>query len=145
MARAIGRVADNMRTILSLVENRCQTRWSGPRLARCSSSPASARPDSADAGGGEELRRGLLQALGILAAKPGYVGGDVGRNVDDPTLWVLTTRWENVGSYRRALGSYEGKMHIQPLMVHALDEPSAYEVVEEGTDLNRGATPRSIG
>lgn len=102
-------------------------------------------PDPADAdAAGEELRRGLLQALAILADKPGYVGGEVGRNVDDPTLWVLTTRWENVGSYRRALGSYEGKMHIQPLMVHALDEPSAYELVEEGTDLNR-AEPRSIG
>jgi hypothetical protein len=97
-----------------------------------------------DAAAEEELRAGLLQALAILAAKPGYVGGEVGRNVDDPTLWVLTTRWENVGSYRRALGSYEGKMHIQPLMVHALDEPSAYEVVEEGTDLNE-AHPRSIG
>ena len=92
----------------------------------------------------DELRRGLLQALGILAAKPGYVAGDVGRNVDDPTLWVLTTRWENVGSYRRALGSYEAKMHVQPLMVHALDEPSAYEVVEEGTDLNE-VRPRSLG
>ena len=92
----------------------------------------------------EEVRVGLLRALTILAGKPGYVTGGVGRNVDDPTLWVLTTRWENVGSYRRALGSYEGKMHIQPLMVHALDEPSAYEVVEEGTDLNE-AQPRSIG
>ena len=91
-----------------------------------------------------ELRVGLLRALDVLAAKPGWVGGDVGRNVDDPALWVLTTRWENVGSYRRALGSYEGKMHIQPLMVHALDEPSAYEVVEEGTDLNE-AQPRSLG
>ena len=27
-------------------------------------------------------------------------------------------------------------MHVQPLMVHALDEPSAYELVEPGTDLN---------
>ena len=99
---------------------------------------------AADTSAEDELRRGLLQALGILAAKPGYVAGDVGRNVDDPTLWVLTTRWENVGSYRRALGSYEAKMHVQPLMVHALDEPSAYEVVEEGTDLNE-VRPRSLG
>jgi hypothetical protein len=102
------------------------------------------RTPSPDAAAESELRAGLLQALAILAAKPGWAGGDVGRNVDDPSLWVLTTRWENVGSYRRALGSYEGKMHIQPLMVHALDEPSAYEVVEEGTDLNE-AQPRSIG
>ncbi|MFM6850353.1 MAG: antibiotic biosynthesis monooxygenase family protein [Terrabacter sp.] len=92
----------------------------------------------------DEMRQGLLRALGILAAKPGYVGGEVGRNVDDPTLWVLATRWENVGSYRRALGSYESKMHVQPLMVHALDEPSAYELVEEGTDLNE-VRPRSLG
>ena len=35
-------------------------------------------------------------------------------------------------------------MHVQPLMVHALDEPSAYEVVEEGTDLNE-VRPRSLG
>ncbi len=33
---------------------------------------------------------------------------------------------------------------LRALMVHALDEPSAYEVVEEGTDLNE-AQPRSIG
>ncbi|RYC14596.1 antibiotic biosynthesis monooxygenase family protein [Nocardioides zhouii] len=102
------------------------------------------RAPGPDPTAGEELRRGLLHALAILAAKPGHVRGEVGRNVDDPTLWVLTTRWENVGSYRRALGSYEGKMHIQPLMVHAVDEPSAYEVVEEGTDLNE-AQPRSLG
>lgn len=102
------------------------------------------RTSSPDAAAGSELRAGLLHALEVLAAKPGYVAGEVGRNVDDPTLWVLSTRWENVGSYRRALGSYEGKMHVQPLMVRALDEPSAYEVVEEGTDLNE-AQPRSLG
>ena len=102
------------------------------------------RAPGSDEAAEEDLRRGLLQAVGILAAKPGWVGGDVGRNVDDPSLWVLTTRWVNVGSYRRALGSYEGKMHIQPLMVHAVDEPSAYEVVEEGTDLNE-SQPRSLG
>jgi hypothetical protein len=102
------------------------------------------RTPSTEAAAEDELRLGLLQALDILAAKPGYVGGDVGRNVDDPALWVLTTRWQDVGSYRRALGSYEGKMHIQPLMVHALDEPSAYEVVAEGTDLN-DPQPRSLG
>ncbi len=102
------------------------------------------RTPSPDPAAEQELREGLLRALGILAAKPGYVGGEVGRNVDDPTLWAITTRWENVGSYRRALGSYESKMHIQPLMVHALDEPSAYESVEDGTDLNQ-VRPRSLG
>lgn len=98
----------------------------------------------ADAAAVEELRAGLQRARAILAAQAGFVWGEVGRNVDDPGLWVLSTRWENVGSYRRALSSYESKMHVQPLMVHAVDEPSAYELVEEGTDLNE-AKPRSIG
>ena len=102
------------------------------------------RAPADDDAAAEALRAGLLRARAILADKPGFLGGEVGRNVDDPGLWVLTTRWENVGSYRRALSSYESKMHIQPLMVHALDEPSAYEVVREGTDLNQ-AEPRSLG
>lgn len=90
------------------------------------------------------LRDGLHRSLEILGAQPGFLGGEVGRNIDDPSLWVLSTRWANVGSYRRALGSYDSKMHVQPLMVHALDEPSAYEVAEEGTDLNE-AVARSLG
>ncbi|KRF30581.1 antibiotic biosynthesis monooxygenase family protein [Nocardioides sp. Soil805] len=94
------------------------------------------RAPSPDPAAVTALLAGLEQAQGIFAARPGYLGGEIGRNLDDPDLWVLSSRWENVGSYRRALSSYEGKMHIQPLMVHAVDEPSAYEVVEPGADLN---------
>ena len=83
-------------------------------------------------------------AVAFFRFRPGNVTADLVRNLNEPDLWAIRTEWENVGSYRRALGSYEGKMHIQPLMVHALDEPSAYEVVEEGTDLNE-AQPRSLG
>lgn len=93
-------------------------------------------------GAGQELRGGLDQSLAILAEKAGFLGGEVARNIDDPDLWVLCTRWRNVGSYRRALGSWESKMHIQPLMVHALDEPSAYEVLLPGEQPNE-AVPRA--
>jgi hypothetical protein len=93
-------------------------------------------PEAAGGSADAPLRSGLEHAREVLAAKPGYAGGEVGRNVDDPGLWVLSTRWRDIGSYRRALGSWEGKMHIQPLMVHALDEPSAYELDGPGADLN---------
>ena len=53
-------------------------------------------------------------ALAALAERPGYVGGHVGRNVDDPDLWVLTTSWANVGSYRRALSAYDVKVARRP-------------------------------
>lgn len=82
--------------------------------------------------GVEAFAEDLAAAHALLAAKPGYVGGAVGRNVDDPSLWLLQTRWVDVGSYRRALSAYDVKLGAVPLLSRALDEPSAYEVVGEG-------------
>jgi quinol monooxygenase YgiN len=93
---------------------------------------------------GEAFRAELSVAHAALAERPGYVDGRVGRNLDDPTLWVLTTRWEHVGAYRRALSAYEVKLNAVPLLSRAVDEPSAYEVVEPGTVLNIEST-RSLG
>jgi len=92
---------------------------------------------------GEAFRVELQQALDALAERPGHLGGTIGRNVDDPALWVLTTTWEHVGAYRRALSAYDVKLRAVPLLSRAVDEPSAYEVVEPGTVLNT-PTPRSI-
>ena len=92
---------------------------------------------------GETFRAGLQEALDALAERPGHLGGTIGRNVDDPELWVLSTRWEHVGAYRRALSAYDVKLRAVPLLSRALDEPSAYEVVDPGTVLNTQST-RSI-
>ena len=92
----------------------------------------------------DAFRSDLEAAHGLLAQRPGYVGGTIGRNLDEPELWVLTTHWENVGAYRRALSSYDVKLYAVPLLSRALDEPSAYEPVEPGTDLNIQQT-RSLG
>jgi quinol monooxygenase YgiN len=93
---------------------------------------------------GEAFRAELTAAHDVLAERPGYVEGRIGRNLDDPSLWVLTTRWENVGAYRRALSAYDVKLQAVPLLSRAVDEPSAYEVVEPGTVLNIEST-RSLG
>ena len=69
------------------------------------------------------------KALAVLGQRPGFVDGALGRNVDDPDLWVLSTRWRDTGSYRRALSAYDVKLTAVPLLSTALDEPSAYEVV----------------
>ena len=90
------------------------------------------------------FRSDMEVAHDALAARPGYLAGTLGRNVDDPELWVLSTRWEHVGAYRRALSAYDVKLHAVPLLSRALDEPSAYEVVEPGTDLNVAAA-RALG
>ena len=80
-----------------------------------------------------------------LAARPGFVAGRIGRNVDDPELWVLdhpsgTTSAPTAGPCRRTTSSWTAV----PVLSRALDEPSAYEAVEPGTDLNIAST-RSIG
>lgn len=57
----------------------------------------------------------------------GFLDGHYGQNLDDPTLWSLVTYWENVGSYRRALGNNDVKMNAIPTLARAIDEPGAYE------------------
>lgn len=82
------------------------------------------RVDDADQNGFAQQARA---AVDVLAARPGYRSADLGRNLDDPGLWTLTTRWENVGSYRRAIQGFEAKMAVVPLLSLAIDEPTAYE------------------
>ena len=93
---------------------------------------------------GEAFRVDLQRAHDALAERPGFLTGTIGRNVDEPTLWVLATTWEHVGAYRRALSAYDVKLHAVPTLLRALDEPSAYEIAEAGTDLNIRET-RSLG
>ncbi|SDT25176.1 Antibiotic biosynthesis monooxygenase [Microlunatus soli] len=65
-------------------------------------------------------------AIEVLSSADGFRSADLGRNTDEPDLWTITTRWRNVGSYRRGLGSYEAKLTVAPLLSEAVDEPSAY-------------------
>jgi hypothetical protein len=90
------------------------------------------------------FRDDLERARQTLAVQRGYVAGRIGRNVDDPELWLLTTEWEGPGAYRRALSAYDVKLAAVPTLSRALDEPSAYETVEPGTELNR-PDARSLG
>ncbi len=97
-------------------------------------------PDEAAAA----FRDEVTGALALLAAREGFLDGHIGRNVDEPELWVLSTRWVHVGAYRRALSSYDVKVGAVPLLSRAIDEPSAYESVVPGEALNSEST-RSLG
>lgn len=89
------------------------------------------------AGPGFDLE--LAPAVELLRGKPGLIDIDLAQNLDDPELWVLVSRWENVGSYRRALGGFESKAVVVPLLSRAIDEPSAYAAPDEvGENLPRG-------
>ena len=62
-------------------------------------------------------------ALAVLGARVGFEAADLQRNLDEEDLWVLVTRWQDIGSYRRALSTSV----VVPLLSESLDEPSAYE------------------
>ena len=72
-------------------------------------------------------------AIAALAACPGFVSAELGQATDDPELRIIASRWVSIGAYRRALSSYDVKLTAIPFLSHAIDEPSAYEVVHERT------------
>jgi hypothetical protein len=81
-------------------------------------------------------------ALAVLSARPGWRSSRIGRASDDPTYWVVVTEWDSVGAYRRALSSYDVKVSAVPLLSRAVDEPSAYEVLDaEGLGAEGLAAP----
>ena len=85
------------------------------------------------------FRTDAERAIAVLERCKGFVEGDLGRAADDPTLWVLVTRWSDVGPYRRAMASYEVRAESMPLLSRAIDEPSAYEILH-----GQGATPPNL-
>ena len=83
-------------------------------------------------------------ALAALAGQAGYRGGRIGRATDDPSVWVITTEWADVGSYRRALSAYQVRVEAVPLLSTALDEPSAFEIFY-ADDRDAGPLPAESG
>ncbi|MEU7935684.1 antibiotic biosynthesis monooxygenase family protein [Micromonospora echinofusca] len=77
----------------------------------------------------DEFTERAHAALAALAARPGYLRGQLVRALDDPRHWCLVTEWESVGTYRRALGGFDVKITAVPLLAESLDEPSAYEAL----------------
>lgn len=70
----------------------------------------------------------VRQALNALATRPGHLSSRVARALDDPAAFVLVSEWVNVGSYRRALSSYDVRMASGVLMGAVGNEPTAFEV-----------------
>ena len=81
-------------------------------------------------GEAQSFLRRARSALAVLEHCAGWRSGQVGRAVDDPTLWILTAQWADVGSYRRALSTPDVMAEL-PLLGEAIDEPSAFELLTQ--------------
>lgn len=81
-------------------------------------------------------------AIAVLRRRDGLRSLDFARNLDEPELWTITSRWDDVGSYRRALSGIESRSVVVPLLSRAVDEPTAYEDPDlVGPNLARGSVP----
>jgi heme oxygenase (mycobilin-producing) len=87
----------------------------------------------ADVVAAESFPADVRAAIDALTARPGHVSTRLARAIEDPACWVLVSEWENVGSYRRAIGSYDFKLASPAFMAAAVSEPSAYEVVDSSS------------
>ena len=74
----------------------------------------------------DRLRSQVGALLDQWRASPGWLDGDLLRNLDDSDLWVLTSRWVDVGAYRRYGLGGPARMLWMPVMAWVIDEPSAY-------------------
>ena len=77
----------------------------------------------------EQMSAELSTLIDVFATLPGFRSARAGRCIDQPDVWILSTEWENVGTYRRALSSYAVKTGGHPVFVRIEDQPGAYEVL----------------
>lgn len=68
-------------------------------------------------------------AIAALGACPGFLEAALAQAIDAGDLLVLTSSWESVGAYRRALSNVDVKMTAVPLLYKAVDEESTFEVI----------------
>lgn len=68
-------------------------------------------------------------ALAIVARHAGFLDGHILHSPDEPNRYLIEARWQDVGSYRRALSSTEMKMHVWPFLASMLTEPTVYETL----------------
>ncbi|MDO5091959.1 MAG: antibiotic biosynthesis monooxygenase [Propionibacteriaceae bacterium] len=74
----------------------------------------------------DQLASGLAAVAEFWRGREGNLGVDLVANIDEPSLWALVSRWQDVGSYRRAMSGHEAKLLLTPALLRAVDEPSAY-------------------
>ena len=78
------------------------------------------------AAGDSAFAEDAAAAVARFTSSAGCEGAELVRNLDDPGLWAIVSRWADVGSYRRAFNGTEAKLVLIPLLSRAVDEASAY-------------------
>ena len=68
-------------------------------------------------------------ALELLATRPGYLRGWVGRSPDEPDAWLLSAEFDSAGACRRALSAADLRVVLWPLLGLSDAAASTFEVL----------------
>ena len=68
-------------------------------------------------------------ALELLASRPGYIRGWVGRSPDEPETWLVAAEFDSAGSCRRALSAADLRPVLWPLFGLSGDGAGTFEVL----------------
>ena len=93
---------------------------------------------------GTDFTRAADVALEALATQPGYLGADLARSTDDPTAWCLVVRFADVGSMRRAQGSYAVKVALLSLQQWTVAGGGVFEVLAGDTTATSDLRPDAV-
>ncbi len=82
----------------------------------------------------QDFLREAETILGVLARQAGLRRASIVQSTDDADLLALRSEWDSVGAYRRALSDMDMKVHGIPFLARAIDEPTAFEVLQHVGD-----------
>ena len=82
-------------------------------------------------------RSALTDVLGVLQSSTGFESLQLLHSPDEVNHYSVISRWENVGSYRRAVSSTAAKLVVWPFLSTMIDQPSTFETLlsASGTDV----------
>jgi heme oxygenase (mycobilin-producing) len=76
-----------------------------------------------------DFRERINECISILAVLPGCITVELGRSLDSETDYLLVSRWESVGKYRKALSNFDVKSIVIPFISLCITESMTAEVI----------------
>lgn len=72
--------------------------------------------------------------LAAVSQCAGYVSGELLRSLDHDLSFLVVTKWESAGAYRRSMSDFDTRVLAMTLMASAADDDTSFETVVSATD-----------
>jgi hypothetical protein len=80
-----------------------------------------------DVDGESKWNENARSALVILQRQSGFISANIFHSADEPQRYLVQSDWQDVGSYRRAMGSMDSKLGVWPFLADMKDDITAFE------------------